>query len=163
MDYVIRQLQPEDEPILWDMVLQALQDSTGAGPSRDVLQEPEIARYVQGWPRADDIGFLAADAETQALLGAAWIRVFGEGADATPALAFSVSASHRRRGIGAALLTQLVRATPQHSVILIRTRSNNPAVRLYERFGFRIVDERPDSVVMRRDTGEQDLVQLTPR
>ena len=151
MDYVIRQLGAEDEPILWDIVYQALQSSAGPELSRDVLQQPEFARYAEGWPRADDVGYLASDPDTHELLGAAWIRVFGEGADAIPALAFSVNPAHRRRGIGAALLTQLVRATPQHSVILIRTRSNNPAVRLYERFGFRIAEERPDSVVMRRD------------
>lgn len=151
MEYVIRPLRAEDEPILWDMAFQALQSSAGTELSRDVLQQPEIARYVQGWPRDQDVGFLASDPDSHELLGAAWIRIFGEGADATPALGFSVNPAHRRRGIGAALLTQLVRATPEHSAILIRTRSNNPAVRLYERFGFRIVEERPDSVVMRRD------------
>jgi len=54
-------------------------------------------------------------------------------------------------GLGAALLTQLVKANPQHSAISISAPANNPAVRLYERFGFKIVQQSPDAVRMRRE------------
>jgi len=57
----------------------------------------------------------------------------------------------RRRGIGAALLTQLVKATPQQSTISIRAPTNNPAVRLYERFGFKVVEQSEGAVRMRRE------------
>jgi ribosomal protein S18 acetylase RimI-like enzyme len=155
MDYVIRPLTPADEPILWEMLYQALQTSEGA-PPRDVVRQPEFARYAEGWGRPDDTGFVAYDAkQKEELLGAVWLRLAtGDQRDetkTTPELAFAVKPGLRRRGIGAALLTQLVKATPQHSVISIRAAANNPAVRLYERFGFKIVRQIDGGVTMRRE------------
>jgi GNAT superfamily N-acetyltransferase len=84
-----------------------------------------------------------------------WLRLpIGEHEDneeQTPELAFAVKSGHRRHGIGAALLTQLVKANPQHSAISISAPANNPTVRLYERFGFKIVHESPAAVTMRRN------------
>lgn len=148
MDYVIRPLTAEDEPILWEMLFQALQTSEGA-PSRDIVRQPEFARYVEGWGRPGDAGFVAHDADNVQLLGAVWLRSAAD--DAPPELAFAVKPGQRRRGIGAALLTQLVKANPQHSAISIKASAKNPAVRLYERFGFKIVEQSAGAVTMRRE------------
>jgi ribosomal protein S18 acetylase RimI-like enzyme len=156
MDYVIRPLTAADEPILWEMLYQALQTSEGA-PPRDIVRQPQFARHAEGWGRAGDTGFVAYDAKQKdKLLGAVWLRLAtGDQRDetkATPELAFAVKSGLRRRGIGAALLTQLVKASPQLSTISISAPANNPAVRLYERFGFKVVEQRPDAVVMHRPT-----------
>ena len=151
MNYVIRQLAAEDEPILWEMLYQALHTSEGA-PPRDAVKQPEFARYVEGWGRMADIGYVAQDARDNELLGAVWIRLFRTDPGAMPNLAFAVKPGHRRLGIGAALLTQLVKATLHYSVISIRASAGNPAVRLYERFGFKIVSDNEGTVTMRRET-----------
>jgi ribosomal protein S18 acetylase RimI-like enzyme len=44
-----------------------------------------------------------------------------------------------------------VRAHPEQSVISLRVNSRNPVVRLYERFGFRVARETPESITLRRD------------
>ena len=158
MDYVIRPLAAADEPILWEMLYQALRTSEDA-PSRDIVRQPEYARHVEGWGREGDSGFVAFDAEKRdELLGAVWFRLppgqgeaQGHETQAMPELAFAVKSGHRKRGIGAALLTQLVKANPQNSAVTISAPANNPAVRLYERFGFRIVQQSPHAVTMRRD------------
>ena len=155
MDYVIRPLTAADEPILWEMLYQALQTSEGA-PPRDIVRQPQFARHAEGWGRAGDVGFVAYDAKQKdELLGAVWLRLArGDQRDdtkATPELAFAVKPGLRRRGIGAALLTQLVKATPQQSTISIRAPSNNPAVRLYERFGFKVIEQSEGAVRMRRE------------
>jgi ribosomal protein S18 acetylase RimI-like enzyme len=149
MDYVIRPLLAEDEPILWEMLYQALQNAEGEGTSRDIVQQPEFARYVEGWGRPGDAGFVAHDPENEQLLGSVWFRE--PALDAKPELAFAVKSGHRRRGIGAALLTQWVRANPQQSEISLRVPSNHPAARLYERFGFKVVGEQSGSVTLRRE------------
>src|SRR6266571_7913887 len=149
MDYVIRPLTTADEPILWEMLHQALHTSEG-GPPRDAVKRPEFARYVDGWGRPDDAGFVAHDAQSGELLGAVWIRRLSDQPNTPPELAFSVKPGLRRRGIGAALLTQLVKAYPEQSTISIRASAKNPAVRLYERFGFKIVNQGEGSVTMRR-------------
>ena len=153
MDYVIRPLAATDEPILWEMLYQALRTSEDA-PPRDIVRQPEYARHVEGWGRAGDTGFVAYDAEKKdELLGAAWFRLPPRQHEepAMPELAFAVKSGHRKRGIGAALLTQLVKANPQNSAVSISAGANNPAVRLYERFGFKIVQQSDRAVTMRRE------------
>ena len=153
MDYVIQPLTPADEPVLWEMLYQALRTSQDA-PPREIVRRPEFARHVEGWGRAGDTGFVAYDAEKRdELLGAVWFRLpAGEPEkEATPELAFAVKSGHRKRGIGAALLTQLVKANPHYSAVSMRAAANNPAVRLYERFGFKIVEQSEHAVTMRRE------------
>jgi len=150
MDYTIRPLTAGDEPILWEMLYQALHTSEG-GPPREVLRQPEFARYVEGWGRATDSGFIASDAKTGEVLGAVWIRRLSDQPEAPSDLAFGVKPGLRRRGIGAALLTQLVKTCPEQSTISIHASANNPAVRLYERFGFKIVKQGEGGVTMRRE------------
>ena len=153
MDYVIHPLTAADEPILWEMLYQALRTSEDA-PPREIVRQPEYARHVEGWGRVGDTGFVAYDAEKKdELLGAAWFRLSpGEATEtAMPELAFAVKSGHRKRGIGAALLTQLVKANPQNSAVSISAPANNPAVRLYERFGFKIVQQSERAVTMRRE------------
>ena len=118
-------------------------------PSREIVRQPEFARYVESWGRPGDAGFVAHDAANSQLLGAVWFRPPKE--DATPELAFAVKAGHRKHGIGAALLTHWVKANPEQSEISLRVRSDSPAVRLYERFGFKVATQNPDRVTMRRD------------
>ena len=150
MDYVIRPLTTADEPILWEMLYQALRTS-GDAPSREIVRQPEYARHVENWGRAGDTGFVAFDAEKKdELLGAVWFRL-PSGERAMPELALAVRPGQRKRGIGAALLTQLVKANPQCSAVAISAPANNPAVRLYERFGFKIVQQSERAVTMRRE------------
>jgi ribosomal protein S18 acetylase RimI-like enzyme len=118
------------------------------------VRQPEYARHAEGWGRPGDTGFVAYDAdEKDELLGAAWLRVPpGESEnDPTPELAFAVKSGHRKRGIGAALLTQLVKANPQYSAVSISAGPNNPVVRLYDRFGFKIVQQSDRAVTLRRE------------
>jgi ribosomal protein S18 acetylase RimI-like enzyme len=153
MDYLIRPLTNADEQVLWEMLYQALQTSEGV-TSREILRRPEYARYVEGWGRTGDTGFVANDAKQKdEILGAVWLRFpaadVKKAEGRTPELALVVKPGLRKRGIGAALLTQLVKTYP-HNTISIRAAANNPAVRLYERFGFKILQENPDALTMQR-------------
>jgi ribosomal protein S18 acetylase RimI-like enzyme len=154
MDYVIRPLTPADEPLLWEMLYQGIHTAGPDSPPPDIVHQPEFARYVAGWGRPGDSGFVAHDRDQAKPLGAAWFRLpesqTGNGKP-VPELAFAVRSEHRRRGIGAALLTYLVKADPECSAVSISVAPDNPAVRLYERFGFKVVQQEPHSVLMRRE------------
>lgn len=150
MDYVIRPLTAADEPILWEMLYEALRRSESeASPPHDILRRPEFARYVEGWGRAGDVGFVAHDKRSHELLGAVWFRPPKAGT--LPELAFAVRPGQRKRGFGAALLTQWVRANPQQDVISLKVDATSPAVRLYERFGFKVAEQSEGAVTMRRE------------
>jgi len=156
MDYVIRPLTPADESLLWDMLYQGiLASGRHSAPSPDITHKPEFAHHVEEWGRPGDKGFVAHDRDGGKPLGAVWCRSpqnhTGAADQPIPQLAFAVRSEHRRQGIGAALLTHLVKADPECSAITIPVARDNPAVRLYERFGFKVVEQKPHSVLMRRD------------
>ena len=46
------------------------------------------------------------------------------------------------------LLTQLVRANPEQSTICLSFVAGKPLLRLYERFGFKVVEQKADAVVI---------------
>src|SRR5256885_10446796 len=105
------------------MLYQALRTSQDT-PPRDIVRQPEYARYVEGWGRAGDTGFVAYDAEQKdQLLGAVWFRLPARDqrseTEVTPELAFAVKPGQRKHGIGTALLTQLVKPNPQNSSVSI--------------------------------------------
>ena len=151
-DYILRPLTAHDEAILWEMLYLALSPESGEAPPREIVHRPEYERFVEGWGRPDDRGFVALDKPARALLGAVWLRgrLESDPADVTPELAFVVKPGHRQRGIGASLLTQFVRANPNLVAIALRVGANSPAVRLMERFGFEIANQSDKAVVMQR-------------
>jgi GNAT superfamily N-acetyltransferase len=151
-DYILRPLTGDDEVVLREMLYQALSPPGAEAPSREIMQRPEYARYVEGWGRPADRGYVVHDKDEGTILGAVWLRAPVECSpgDEPPELAFVVRAGHRHRGIGASLLTQLVRTNPRLSTVLLRVGANSPAVRLFERFGFEIADQSAQSVVMHR-------------
>src|SRR5213595_4263122 len=151
MEFEIRPLLAKDEPILREMLYQGLSSVGNHQPSREILQRPEFAHYAEGWGRAGDTGFVAHHKKDGSVLGAVWLRKPIDKPDAPPELAFAVKPEHRRHGIGTALLTQLVRANPDESAISISLVAGKPILRLYERFGFKVVAEQRHGVVMKRE------------
>src|SRR4029450_4487603 len=150
MEYEIRPLLAEDEPILREMLYQGLSSVGNHQPSREILQRPEFSHYAEGWGRTGDTGFVAHDKKDGSVLGAVWLRKPVDKPGAPPELAFAVKPEPRRHGIGTALLTQLVRANPHESTISVSLVAGKPVLRLYERFGFKVAQDGPDAIVMQR-------------
>ena len=153
MTLELRTANVSDEPFLWEMLYLALFVPPGEPPlPRFVLQDPAIARYVQGWgTRRGDRGFVAlVDAS---LVGAAWLRWFpasdpgyGFVDESIPELTIAVSPDHRGEGIGSLLLERLLQDVPSTS---LSCDPQNPAWRLYLRLGFKPM---PDGRKMLRTT-----------
>lgn len=156
MDVVIRRLDPEESSILEEMLYEAIYVPEGTPkPPREILKKPELERYIANWGRSNDIGFLAVMGEK--VIGAAWARVFeaanpGYGfVDAhTPELSIAVMSGYRGQGIGTILLQHLLAElwTLGFSAVSLSVDPNNPAVRLYKRFGFETVGVKGTSNVM---------------
>ena len=114
--FVIRPLQPDDEPFQWDMGWEAVSMNAEArAAGRDTaMARPQLRRYFVGMGRPGDGGVVAVTADG-ARLGAAWYRLFsaeepgwGYIAVDVPELAMGVVAEARGRGIGGALLDALL-------------------------------------------------------
>ena len=139
------------------MLYQSLYQPNGSVPlSPDVVTRPELAKYVSDWGRDGDLGFVAVNVASDRPVGAAWLRVFSAGArgygfvdDETPELGIAVLPHHRGRGVGTALLLRLLQtAGGTYKSLTLSVSTNNPAVRLYERLGFRPVGKSGTSVTM---------------
>ncbi len=141
------------------MLYQALHVPQGqSAPPREVIRVPELARYVRGWKkRAGDCGFLARDAATGQSVGAAWLRLlvgenkgYGYVDDDTPELSIAVLPEYRGQGVGTQLLIHLLASDCGQSSISLSVSLDNPALRLYERFGFEVVSLSDGSLTMKR-------------
>ena len=155
----LRGLTPDDEAFLWTALLHALHVPPGGStPSRDVLDDPAVARYVSGWMGHEgDWGLLA---ETRSgPVGAAWLRQWpgeerGYGfVDAgTPELSMSVLPGHRQRGVGTRLLRGVLAvADGRFDAVSLSVSQSNSARRLYRREGFVSVgDAQAGSMTMVR-------------
>jgi ribosomal protein S18 acetylase RimI-like enzyme len=153
----IRALTPTDQPFLWEMLYQALYvPADQTPPPREVVYQPDLARYVQDWGREADRGFVSIDDATGQPIGAVWLRFltgenqgYGYVDDLTSELGIAVLPAYRGQGVGTALLNALVAAVP--GAMSLSVAADNPAVRLYQRFGFAIVRESGGSLILKRD------------
>jgi ribosomal protein S18 acetylase RimI-like enzyme len=159
MGWIFQTLKNTDEPFLWEMLYQALYLPEGQGAlSREVVYSPELARYVQGWGRGSDYGLMVIDPLTEQAFGAVWLRLltgedkgYGYVDNETPELGIAVFPEYRGQGIGTELLTHLLESPYGQSAISLSVSTNNPAVRLYERFDFEVVSISGESLLMKRN------------
>jgi ribosomal protein S18 acetylase RimI-like enzyme len=157
--YIIRPLEPSDEPFLTEMLYQALFVPPGVTPfPREVIYQPELAKYVRDW-QAEDIGFVAILESNKISIGAVWIRVFninnpgyGYINDEIPELSIAVLPEYRDRGIGTKLILHLLEKVKDlYPAISLSVSSENPALRLYQRLGFEVVGECDYSLIMKKE------------
>jgi ribosomal protein S18 acetylase RimI-like enzyme len=101
--------------------------------------------YAEGWGRESDIGVCAEVDGATAPVGACWMRVVPDRKglayvdDATPQLGIAVMPGHQRKGYGEILMREALAAAKARSVgqVALTVHVENPAVKLYERCGFR--------------------------
>ena len=150
---MIRRAGQQDVRFLRDMLHHAFYWREGGS-----TEEEPTYRYVYNWGRPGDAGVIALDEGFP--VGAAWYRLFaadqpgyGFVDERTPELAIAVVPSKRGHGYGKELLEALLdRARHEgHEALSLSVERDNPAIRLYEKFGFRTVREDGHTLVMRAE------------
>ena len=159
MKYIIRPIKTTDEAFLWEILYQALYIPPGKSPlPKDIVFQPQLAKYVANWKPNQDTGFIAATKDKTSV-GATWLRVFtsndpgyGYIDDYTPELTIAVLPKYRAQGVGTKLLTKLFsQAKSYYSSVSLSISSDNPAFKLYRRFGFEIISQHNNSLIMKKD------------
>jgi ribosomal protein S18 acetylase RimI-like enzyme len=148
----LRPVSEADLPFLAEMALLA---AFPPGPlPAGASERTHVTRWLEAWGRPGDVGVVAwQDGER---VGAAWCRLLADVAarDADgrplPELAIAVTAGRRGSGTGTCLLDGLARAALArgYTAISLTVNAANPALRLYERAGFRIVGREGDRLTM---------------
>lgn len=144
----IRLATKADREFLWEMLYQAIYTPEGEPkPSRDILKEPQIAQSLDGWGREGDTALIAVDSDNKPV-GAVWVRLFDETNKTygyidsqTPLLGMALLPEYRGKGIGTALLGEMLRITKEagYGAVSLSVNPKNPALNLYRRLGFKKV------------------------
>lgn len=152
-----RSLTQPDELLLWEMLYQALFVPEGQKPfPKNIVYQPELAKYVEHWGKESDFGYVAIEQSTLQTVGVVWARLFpGETPGygfinkETPELSIAVLPGFRNQGIGTQLLDKLIGQARHHfRAVSLSVSADNPAVRLYERFGFERTGHAGSSITM---------------
>ncbi|WP_226669962.1 GNAT family N-acetyltransferase [Metabacillus litoralis] len=148
MNITFKQANTEDIPFLWDMLYEAIYvNENEEKPPRSILNNPELAKYVENWGRGGDLAIIAKDENNQNL-GAVWIRLFddtnktyGYVDHTTPILSMAILPEFRGKGIGSKLLKEIcfLASTNGYKAISLSVDPANKALTLYERIGFKKV------------------------
>ena len=168
MNMIIREIRPEEHDLLREFLYQAIYLPDGVEPPpRSVVDLPELQVYVTDFGTRPGDYCMVAEAEGK-VVGAAWCRImedYGHIDNDTPSLAISLLPEYRGLGIGTQLLNALLLLLRENGYrqASLSVQKENPALRLYQRMGFRIVAEKGTEYLMLWDStqrGQQENMNM---
>jgi len=148
MNIQVRPIQPADYAVLDDFLYHAIYIPEGEEyPPYEIIYTPEIYIYTKDFGLDTDCGTVAE--HDSKIVGAAWTRIipaYGHLDENTPELAISNLPEYRGKGIGTMLMNKLFELLRERGYkrTSLSVQQNNPAVRFYERLGYKITDEKID-------------------
>lgn len=151
MDCTIRHLEPGEHPLLEDFLYEAIfipEGFEGEIPRSVIYDDPRCRAAFEGFGELPDDRALVAVADGT-VIGACWVRTtdeYGHIDDSTPSFAISLLKPYRGRGIGTALMRRMLGELKDagYARASLSVQKENPALRLYERLGFRIAGDGAD-------------------
>ena len=151
---LIREMKTEEAGILNDFLYEAIFIPEGVEPpDRSIVELPELRMYYEdfGSGRAD---YCMVVEDNGRVVGAAWTRImydYGHVDDETPSFAISLYREYRGQGIGTKLMQgmlELLKNKGFRRASLAVQKANKAAIRVYEKVGFRTVDENAEEYIM---------------
>lgn len=156
-EYCVRPIETEDVPFLWEMLYASLHTQAGDEPLESgIVHSPELSKYVEGWGREGDFGYIAVDTLGRRL-GSITLRLYDEQNAgygyvnaATPEMGMAVIEEARGKGLGTLLMQAALDEARQRGTqaVSLSVDPNNAAIRLYRRFGFEEIGMCGTSVTM---------------
>ena len=150
MQFGVRDIEPEEWPLLEDFLYEAIyipEDFVGEVPRTIIYVDPWCRAAFEGFgTRPDDRGVVATVGGR--VVGACWARTtneYGHIDDNTPSLSISLYKPYRGQCMGTAMMHALLGelCDAGYARASLSVQKQNPALRLYERAGFRLVERRP--------------------
>ncbi|MBQ6524740.1 MAG: GNAT family N-acetyltransferase [Atopobiaceae bacterium] len=148
MDYAIRNMREDEWPLLEDFLYEAIfvpEGFEGEVPRSVIYDDPKCRAAFDGFGTLPDDRAVVAEAGGE-VVGACWVRTtneYGHIDDETPSFSISLYKPYRGRGIGTAMMRALLGELREagYTRASLSVQKENPALRLYERMGFRIVGD----------------------
>lgn len=154
---LIRELEPAEIPILENMLYEAIYQPDENNPiPESVLKIPQVEAYIKDFGSRKDDYCLIAELDSK-IIGAVWARIisgdikgYGYIDDSTPELAVSLFKAYRNRGIGAQLMSAMIKHLRDsgYKQVSLNVKKENYAVKLYKKMGFEIIGEDHEDYLM---------------
>lgn len=150
---LFRQLRTDETPLLDDFLYEAIFIPDGvAAPPKSIVENEELQVYVRNFGRQKDDRCLVAECDGK-VVGAVWTRVmddYGHIADGIPSLAMSLYKEYRNKGIGTALLEQMLQLLREEGYrqVSLSVQKSNYAARMYRKVGFEVLNETSEEYIM---------------
>ena len=141
-------MTPGEWPLLESFLYEAIfvpEGYEGEVPLSIIYDDPKCRAAFEAFGTLDDDRALVAQADGE-VVGTCWVRTtdeYGHIDDETPSFSISLLEPYRGQGIGGALMSQMLAELQEagYARASLSVQKENPALRLYERQGFRIVGD----------------------
>jgi tRNA (cmo5U34)-methyltransferase len=160
-EIIIREIAEQDYSLLPEFLFLAIAEELGPEVTvQYVCTEPKHSVYFDGFGRREDFGVVAE--HDGRVIGAAWSRLivaYGYVNEVTPELVIAVLPEFHGKGIGGRLLERLFEVLTWNSFyrVSLAVIKENPALRLYERLGFKTVRETEDDYIMVKEISPEKM------
>ena len=157
---VIREMRDNEKDLLQDFLYEAIFIPEGMEPPpKDIIERAELKLYYEDFGSGEaDHCFVAED--DGKVVGAVWTRImedYGHVDSQTPSFAISLIREYRGQGIGTELMKKMLEHLKNQGFkkTSLAVQKSNYAVRMYEKVGFRKVDENNEEYIMVCDLGKE--------
>ena len=108
---IIREMKQAEYPLLENFLYEAIFIPDGVEPPpKSIIYRPELQVYISEFGKSKHDIALVADINGK-IVGAVWVRIindYGHIDDKTPSFAISVYKEYRGKGIGTALMSEML-------------------------------------------------------
>ena len=149
----IRRIRDDETEYLKDFLYEAIFVPVGdEPPERSIIEKPELALYYDDFGSGPADNCLVAELDGK-VVGAVWTRImndYGHVDDDTPSFAISLYKEYRGRGFGTAMMREMLSLLKDQGYkrASLSVQKANYAVRMYEKVGFRAVEENSEEYIM---------------
>ena len=150
---IIRKLRDDETELLKDFLYEAIYIPDGIQPpERSIIERPELAIYYEDFGNGPADNCLVAEVGGK-VVGAVWTRImndYGHVDDETPSFAISLYKEYRGKGFGTEMMRRMLGLLKEqgYKKASLAVQKANYAVRMYEKVGFKIIDENDEEFIM---------------
>ena len=150
---ILRKLRDGETDLLKDFLYEAIFIPKGVEPpAREIIYQPELKIYYDDFGTGKADYCIVAD-DNDKVIGAVWTRImddYGHVDDDTPSFAISLYKEYRGQGIGTRMMREMLALLKEkgYKQASLAVQKANYAVRMYEKVGFKIVDENDEEYIM---------------
>ncbi len=156
---IIREMQRTEYPLLENFLYEAIFIPNGVEPPpKSIIYRPELQVYISEFGTSKhDIAFVA-DIDGK-IVGAVWVRImndYGHIDDNTPSFAMSVYKEYRGKGIGTALMKEILATLKErgYKQASLSVQKENFAAKMYQKLGFQIIGVNEEEFLMLKKISE---------